>query len=107
MHLHAMALGCFFLSAFCDFAFNQGAFCLRGPANAAALIGFVFFGVAVASVMGLSELARDIAFIGTVRGMIWGGTAGFIVFGLCIRNWYTAAAVESYEERLSCSETAN
>lgn len=78
-------------------------------AAAFALIS-IFFGIfsaAVASVMGLSELARDIAFIGTVCGMIWGGTAGFIVFGLCIRNWYTAAAIESDEERLSCSETAN
>jgi hypothetical protein len=39
--------------------------------------------------------------------MIWGGTAGLVVFGWCIRNWYTVAAIEAYEEKLSNPETVN
>jgi len=70
-------------------------------------LGFGLFSAVFAVLMGLSSMAQDIGFVGTVCGMIWGGTGGLIVFGLCIRNWYTAAAIEAYEEKLSNPETAN
>ena len=68
---------------------------------------FGLFCAVFAGLMGLSSMARDIAFVGTVCGMIWGGTAGLIVFIFCLRTWYTAAAVEAYEERLANPETKN
>ena len=68
---------------------------------------FGLFCAVFAGLMGLSSMARDIAFVGTVCGMIWGGTAGLIVFIFCLRTWYTAAAVEVYEERLANPETKN
>ena len=68
---------------------------------------FGLFCAVFAGFMGLSSMARDIAFVGTVCGMIWGGTAGLIVFIFCIRTWYTAAAVEAYEEGLVSPEIKN
>ncbi len=68
---------------------------------------FGIFSAIFAVLMGLPSMAQDIAFVGTVCGMIWGGTAGLIVFGWCIRNWYTVAAIEAYEEKLSNPETVN
>ena len=70
-------------------------------------LAFGLFCAVAASLMGVASMARDIAFVGTVCGMIWGGTAGLLVFGLCIRKWYTAAAVEAYEENVAESKSAN
>ena len=74
-----------------------------------ALISLTFglLSAILANVMGVTSMTRDIAIVGTVCGMIWGGTAGLIVLGLCIRKWFTSAAVEAYEESPAESKTAN
>jgi len=77
---------------------------------AAFAVTTLMFGVIcgiTAFVIGQKSIAIDIAFIGTACGMIWGTTAGLIVLVLCIQKWYTAAAVEAYEESLTESKTAN
>jgi hypothetical protein len=54
-----------------------------------ALISLAFGLICVAAsfVMGISELATDIAFVGTAGGMIWGVAGGILAFGLCVRKW--------------------
>ena len=55
-----------------------------------ALISLAFGLICVAAsfAMGISELATDIAFVGTAGGMIWGVAGGMLAFGLCIQKWH-------------------
>ena len=54
-----------------------------------ALISLAFGLICVAAsfVMGIPELATDIAFVGTAGGMIWGAAGGILAFGLCVQKW--------------------
>ena len=47
--------------------------------------GLISLGASYA--MGMSELATDVAFVGTVGGMVWGAAGGMLAFGLCVRRW--------------------
>jgi SNF family Na+-dependent transporter len=50
-------------------------------------LGFGLICVGASFVMGTSEMASEIAFVGTASGMVWGVAGGILAFGLCIRKW--------------------
>ena len=51
-------------------------------------LAFGLICVAASFMMGIPDLARDIAFVGTAGGMIWGAAGAILAFGLCVRQWH-------------------
>ena len=48
------------------------------------------FGLAclgVSFVLGVDEMSTDIAFVGTVGGMVWGAAGAILAFAFCMRKW--------------------